>query len=986
MPEEDLQDYKAWASDFNRLEFCRHGFALVPDPADRSPGAAFFIKGDEKDRDRRICSCPVSRKQTCEHILMLAAFYKGFRKQFGDLTPEEAFRSSFWYRLAVLLADDSRETAGSMHLQLSGLDPNKILRVVNADGNERLQYFSQSSDLLRFMERMKPNTGRAPVPHRSELLDELTALTLTVEEQYMAQMGFKSRRQVFEESFYYRFAYHCFREFNGRKPAFHPAIEESTGEFTVTLKQGGESPIWRLVVPRQKVKGLLLTFREAFPDQREWDIHPLPLKSVLKISAKGSSSLEIKPLVQVVAEGGKTRTFAREDLERFRYGDLIYVKDLGLLAQMESPGRIEAKFPKITKTVLKKAEVPRFLQEFGQDLQDGSHIVDATVKNLKIYSRFDRVEITPAVLERDWCWLSARYGFGKSSISLAQVLQAKREGRRFVSLADGWVDCEAEDFESLNPLLKHVGPELKGDLPERLKLSRMELLRLKASLSKEVEVAGKSKAAAIVKSMLELRPPQPLPEPKGLTSGLRPYQRLGVDWLYFLFENGLGGLLCDDMGLGKTHETMAFMLSLQESGAADQPFLVVCPTTVLSHWQQKISVHAPGLKAAVFHGGQRDLEKALREGQVLLTSYGILRIDIDRLRRISFSLAVFDEIQNLKNPQTQSYEAAEKLQAAVKIGLTGTPIENNLGELKALFDLTVPGYLGADEDFHSRYVQPIEQDPDGKRRVALSRLISPFTLRRMKKTVLTELPEKIEDIRTCSLSDDQIKLYREAIASRGKGLVDTLNRGKEPIPYIHIFALLTLLKQVCDHPALVEGKEEDFERYQSGKWDLFKELVSESLDSGQKVVIYSQFLGMIRIIESHLRGLGVDFVTLTGASRNRGEIISRFNEDPQCRLYVGSLKAGGAGIDLIAGSVVIHYDRWWNAAKEDQATDRVHRIGQRRGVQVFKLVTMGTLEEKISALIEKKKNLMDQVIREDDPGLLKSFSREELLALLSDPS
>jgi len=415
---------------------------------------------------------------------MLTAFYKGFLKQFGDLTPEEVFRSSLWYRLATLLADDSRETTGSMHLHGSGLDPNKILRVVNADGNERLQYFSQSSDLLRFIERMKPGNGEAPVPHRSKLLDELTALTLTVEEQYMARMGFKSRRQVFEESFFYRLAYHCFREFNGRKVTFHPAIEESTGEFTVTLQQGGESPIWRLVVPRQKVKGLLLTFREAFPDQREWDIHPIPLKSVLKISAKGASSLQIEPLVQLVTEGEKTKTFAREDLERFRYGDLFYVKDLGLLAQMEPPGRIEAKFSKLTKSVLKKAEVPLFLQEFMQDLQEGSHIVDATVKNLKIYSRFDRVEITPAVLKRDWCWLSARYGFGTSSISLVQVLQAKREGRRFVSLTDGWVDCEAEDFDSLNPLLNHVDPELKRDLPEQLKLSRMQLLRLKASMSR----------------------------------------------------------------------------------------------------------------------------------------------------------------------------------------------------------------------------------------------------------------------------------------------------------------------------------------------------------------------------------------------------------------------------------------------------------------------------------------------------------------------
>jgi SNF2 family DNA or RNA helicase len=459
-----------------------------------------------------------------------------------------------------------------------------------------------------------------------------------------------------------------------------------------------------------------------------------------------------------------------------------------------------------------------------------------------------------------------------------------------------------------------------------------------------------------------------------------------VEWLLFLFENGLGGLLCDDMGMGKTHEVMGLMVALREKGRLKKPFLVVCPTTVLSHWQGKISVHAPALKGAVFHGGQRDLEKTLRDSDVLITSYGILRRDIELLKKIPFPLAVFDEIQNVKNPQTLAYEAARNLQATVKIGLTGTPIENKLGELKALFDLTVPGYLGTDEKFSSRYGESIELNPAGERPKALARLISPFTLRRLKKTVLEELPAKIEDIRTCALSDDQIKLYRDAISSRGKELFEAIKRREKAIPYMHIFALLTLLKQICNHPALVERKLEDFEKYQSGKWELFKELITESLESGQKVVVYSQFLGMIQIIENFLQGLGIDFVTLTGASRKRGEIISRFNEDPACRIYVGSLKAGGTGIDLVAASVVIHYDRWWNAAKEDQATDRVHRIGQRRGVQVFKLVTEGTLEEKISALIARKRKLMDNIIREDDPGLLKSFSREELLEMLSAPS
>jgi len=251
--------------------------------------------------------------------------------------------------------------------------------------------------------------------------------------------------------------------------------------------------------------------------------------------------------------------------------------------------------------------------------------------------------------------------------------------------------------------------------------------------------------------------------------------------------------------------------------------------------------------------------------------------------------------------------------------------------------------------------------------------------------VLTELPAKIEDLRTCRLSDDQVKLYRDAVDKRGRDLMEALENDGQPVPYMHIFALLNLLKQICDHPALVEKDTDNYDRYRSGKWDLFCELLVESLDSGQKVVVYSQYLGMIDIIAAFLQELKVNYVSLTGKSRNRGKIIQRFNEEPDCRVYIGSLRAGGTGIDLVAASVVIHYDRWWNAAKEDQATDRVHRIGQRRGVQVFKLVTEGTLEEKIAAIIDKKRKLQDSVVKEDDPGLLKTFTKQELVELLSMP-
>ncbi|MEW6375179.1 MAG: DEAD/DEAH box helicase, partial [Thermodesulfobacteriota bacterium] len=910
--------------------------------------------------------------------------YRDLLKKYGGSSPQEAFRSSIWYRLATIMADKCHETTASVRLQFVNLRSGRILRVVGSDHQEMLSYLSHASDAIRLLERLGQVPDKNTVPHRGALLDDLALFTLSNDEKIMWENGFKTIRRVLEESFWYRLAYHGFREFGDKGINFHPSIEEASGAFTVTCRHSGDDPVFRMVIPREKVKSLLVTFKEFLPNQHGLPIHPIPLKSIFKISINTELDLEVRPIIQVLQESGETRFFEREDLERFRYGDLIYIKDLGILAELEPPGGIPRKFAAPVRMVLKKSQVPSFLQDLGDELQDGPHIIDASVKSLKIYKQFDRVEIAPEALDRDWCWLSVRYGFGNSSISLAEILRAKKEGQRFIPTTDGWVDCQSQDFGGLDPGQFSVEP--LANQSDQLKLSRMDLLRLKATSHRPLQVTGDGEMASLFIRMLDLKPATPLPELDGMTSPLRSYQKLGVEWLLFLFENSLGGLLCDDMGLGKTHQVMALMLLLRKHMGVKGPFLVVCPTTVLSHWRGKILDHAQGLKTAVFHGGLRDLEETLKDNDVLLTSYGILRNDIEQLKQISFSLAVFDEIQNIKNPETLAYEAARNLKATIKLGLTGTPIENRLTELKALFDLTVSGYLGTDEDFTTRYVKPIEQDLTSSRRKALTSLISPFTLRRLKKTVLEELPEKIEDIRICSLSEDQTKLYRDAISSRGEGLIEVLKRGEEPIPYIHIFALLNLLKQICNHPALVEGRMDDFEKYQSGKWDLFKEILSEAFDSGQKIVVYSQFLGMIRIIERFLQGQGVGFVTLTGATRNRGEIISRFNKDPDCRLYVGSLKAGGTGVDLVAASIVIHYDRWWNAAKEDQATDRVHRIGQRRGVQVFKLVTEGTLEEKIAAIIEKKRNLTDNIVGEDDPGFLKTFSKEDLIEMLSAPS
>ncbi|HEY4589669.1 MAG TPA: DEAD/DEAH box helicase, partial [Thermoanaerobaculia bacterium] len=531
-------------------------------------------------------------------------------------------------------------------------------------------------------------------------------------------------------------------------------------------------------------------------------------------------------------------------------------------------------------------------------------------------------------LERSWFWLALEYGFGSDAVSLEEILRAKREGLPYLETAGGWIDLNSPAFRDLDRLAEMADAD-------RFRLPASELLRLQAAADLPVHIAVDGEASARLGGLLDLKPAAPFLKTDRLATEPRIYQKIGVDWLLFLVQNRLGGLLCDDMGLGKTLQVLALMITLLERGEITEPCLVACPTSVLSHWRNQIHRHAPGLRPVVHHGQQRRLPDRLGPGDVLLTSYGVLRRDAEALSAVPFALAVLDEAQHLKNRGTQSWQAADHLVADVKLGLTGTPIENSLGELKALFDLVLPGYLGSDAGFERRYGRPMEGNRGEDRLGELRRVISPFVLRRLKSSVLDELPEKIEDVRTCPLSDDQVRLYRDAVEGRGAELAAQIEAAADGhLPYIHVFAMLSLLKKICDHPALALGDLDRADELASGKWDLYQEILAECLESGHKVVVFTQFLGMIELMARHLEGLGVGFVKLTGASVRRGEIVDRFNLDPDCRVFLGSLKAGGTGIDLVGGSAVIHYDRWWNAAKEDQATDRVYRLGQKRAVQV----------------------------------------------------
>jgi superfamily II DNA or RNA helicase len=469
---------------------------------------------------------------------------------------------------------------------------------------------------------------------------------------------------------------------------------------------------------------------------------------------------------------------------------------------------------------------------------------------------------------------------------------------------------------------------------------------------------------------------------------LRDYQTNGLSWIWSLYHRGLAALLADDMGLGKTHQVLAFFSTIYcgMRSRPKQPSLVIAPTSVLAAWGQKLRKYDTGLKWTIFHGNARSLPKG--ELHLVLTTYGILQREA-MLRDIDWHVIALDEAQAIKNANTISSRATRMLKSKYRIAMTGTPIENQSTDLWSIMEFLLPGYLGSLPRFKRLYGSGRDA-PSQEKAQALKRLVSPFLLRRTKSQVLKELPEKTEEMILCEMTATQKKAYRHCLSSAEAAKAREDLQGSGKVDYANILALLTRLKQVCDHPRLADitsgkiKKIASIDPAESGKWEAVSELIQEAVGSSLKVVIFTQYLGMIDLIGNYLKTVGIGYQDLRGDSQDRTARLERFANDPDCKVFVCSLLAGGLGIDLTAASVCIHLDRWWNPAKENQATDRLHRIGQTRGVQVFKLQIPGTVEDRIAGIIESKLELSGALIEESPVGL-KAFSRKELLELLTPP-
>lgn len=565
-------------------------------------------------------------------------------------------------------------------------------------------------------------------------------------------------------------------------------------------------------------------------------------------------------------------------------------------------------------------------------------------------------------------------GIDKSE--LPNIIRSINEKKKFYKLKNGgFLPLENEETESFSTLINHLNLNVDDFNDDMIQLPKYRAFYID-SILRESNMKGFSKNHGFKKLVQDIKEPGDMDFdiPSELSSILRDYQKFGFKWLKTMGEYGFGGILADDMGLGKTIQSIALITSY----ASDKPSLIVAPTSLIYNWEDEINKFSPELTTLVISGNKNSRKKAIsniNNTNVVITSYGSLKQDIDDYKNFDFAFCFVDEAQHIKNPTSLNAKSVKLISARNRFALTGTPIENSLTELWSIFDFIMPGYLLSHNKFVNNYERPIIKFNDTNALNNLSKQIKPFILRRLKKDVLSELPPKIETKITTELSSSQKKLYMAFLEKTKSDLKFTsANYNKNTIK---ILAALTRLRQICCHPALFM----DDYKGDSNKLSLLEEIVLDAIDSNHRILIFSQFTSMLKIIYDMLIKNKISSFFLDGKtpSEDRRDMVHRFN-DGEKEVFLISLKAGGTGLNLTGADMVIHYDPWWNPAVEDQATDRAYRIGQNKSVQVIKLITVGTIEEKIYKLQQQKKSVIDSVIK---PGetLINKLDESEIREL-----
>lgn len=570
-----------------------------------------------------------------------------------------------------------------------------------------------------------------------------------------------------------------------------------------------------------------------------------------------------------------------------------------------------------------------------------------------------------------------------SQNELIELLKHYRGHQKYYRFKSGeYIDLNEESLQMLFEMMETMQLSPKDFVKGKMHLPMYRTLYLDKMLEEHDEVYNTRDKVfrEIVKNMKTVNDAD-YNVPEGIKATLRKYQKTGFRWIRTLEANGFGGILADDMGLGKTLQTIAVLMSAKEEGRGGTS-IVVSPASLVYNWGEELEKFAPGLNVLLIIGKQEERSRLIEEYQnrkvdVLVTSYDLLKRDVNLYEGKVFEYEIIDEAQYIKNQTTAAAKAVKLIRSKAKFALTGTPIENRLSELWSIFDYLMPGFLYGYDTFKNEFETPIVKYQDEAAMARLQKMVRPFILRRLKKDVLKDLPEKLEENRIVKFEDDQQKIYDAQVLHMKNELVsaDDADFNKKKL---QILSELTRLRQICCDPRLC------YDNYQgsSAKLESCIQLIQSAIDGGHRLLVFSQFTSMLSLIENRLAENGIEFYKITGETtkQKRIELVKQFNEGGT-PVFLISLKAGGVGLNLVGADMVIHYDPWWNVAVQNQATDRAHRIGQNKKVTVYKMVVKNTIEEKIIKLQESKRDLADSIISGDNVGM-GSMSREELMELL----
>ena len=576
--------------------------------------------------------------------------------------------------------------------------------------------------------------------------------------------------------------------------------------------------------------------------------------------------------------------------------------------------------------------------------------------------------------------------FNLDDNEIQKIMEKYRLKKKFYRLKNGsFIDLQNnENVEFIENITKDIDISYSKIKNGKLELPVYRSFYLEKILAKNGLIAEKNERyEKFVDDLGQNYLEEKIELPKNLTASLREYQKVGYGWLKTLDEYGLGGILADDMGLGKTVQVISLICSYLENAKKRKTTLVVCPSSLALNWQNEIEKFSTGISSLVIHGNLEERQKQIKsipKYDVVITSYELLKRDLDEYKKYdyTFKYIIADEAQYIKNNNTRNAKAIKQIKSETRFALTGTPIENSLSELWSIFDFIMPGYLFSYKKFKELYETLIVRGEDSYSTEKLKRLISPFVLRRIKGEVLTELPDKTISVLNSIMTDEQRQVYMSYLAQAKKDVKEEIIENGLERSQIKILALLTRLRQICCHPSLFIDNYKDH----SGKLNQCIEIVKDAVDAGHKILLFSGYTSMLEIIEKELKAENINYRKLTGQTNvsDRIDLVDEFNEDENIKVFLISLKTGGTGLNLTGADMVIHYDPWWNLSAENQATDRTYRIGQKRNVQVYKLITKDSIEEKIYELQKKKEMLIDTMLSSNQT-FISSLTKEELLKL-----